>query len=205
MKATGRPDGARRRLLDGFAAAVSAAWVMPAAKLLTGSLASRAALGPIAAASLAACADKGDWPEGMAAFKWDRDTCARCGMIISDRRFAAQIRGGPKQIAFKFDDIGCATTWLVEKRAIHPWMEDAATRFWVAEYASQGRVWLDAHQAHYLRGKTSPMGYNFAAYAQAQPDTIAYAPMHEATSNTWPANCEPSRAAGPTASAGAVK
>jgi copper chaperone NosL len=32
---------------------------------------------------------KGGWPDGMVEIKWDRDTCPRCSMVISDRRFAA--------------------------------------------------------------------------------------------------------------------
>ena len=62
------------------------------------------ALTPLAA-MLSACGKSG-WPEGMAEIKWDRDTCTRCRMAISDRRFAAQVRGGPKDQVFKFDDIG---------------------------------------------------------------------------------------------------
>ena len=52
------------------------------------------ALTPIAA-MLAACG-RASMPEGMAEVKWDRDTCVRCSMVLSDRRFAAQVRGGPK-------------------------------------------------------------------------------------------------------------
>ena len=69
------------------------------------------ALTPIAAA-LSACGGKGEWPEGMAEIKWDRDTCVRCSMAISDRRFAAEMRGGEKNIVFKFDDIGCVVFWM---------------------------------------------------------------------------------------------
>ena len=72
------------------------------------------ALTPIAAA-LSACGSQGEWPEGMAEIKWDRDTCVRCSMAISDRRFAAEMRGGEKNIVFKFDDIGCVVFWMRDK------------------------------------------------------------------------------------------
>ncbi|MEI8168915.1 MAG: nitrous oxide reductase accessory protein NosL [Rhodoferax sp.] len=140
---------------------------------------------------LTACGDEGHWPEGMVPFKWDRDNCTRCKMSISDHRFAVQLRGGPKNMAFKFDDIGCATTWRAEKLKEFPWMTEAATRFWVADFDSQGEKWLDARSAYYLAGKTSPMGYNYAAFAQAQTGTVAFEAMCQKTSGMWPADCQP--------------
>jgi copper chaperone NosL len=128
------------------------------------------------AALLSACGKSG-WPEGMAEIKWDRDTCVRCRMAVSDRRFAAQVRGGPKDQFFKFDDIGCVVFWLKEQ----PWGNDASIRMWVADAASRPDqlIWLDPRQARYVAGKTSPMGYNFAAYAQAPADSLAFAEMRE--------------------------
>lgn len=149
------------------------------------------ALTPMASLLLAACGEDKDMPNGMAVFKWDRDTCTRCKMAISDHRFACQIRGGPKDTVFKFDDIGCAATWLAEKGKEHPWMADAATRMWVADFSSGGKLWLQAASAHYVNGKVSPMGYNYAAYAQAQPDSVSFDAMGQRTAATWPANCYP--------------
>lgn len=149
------------------------------------------ALTPLAAALLAACGEEqgGPWPAGMLPIKWDRDTCARCGMVISDRRFAAEVRGGPKDTAFKFDDIGCAATWCAEKTGQHPWLADAATRYWVADYASQGTKWLDARRAFYADGSRSPMGYNLAAYAEAQPGRADFATISAKAAANWPAGC----------------
>ena len=64
------------------------------------------------AATLSGC-KKDNWPDSMVEIKWDRDTCVRCSMVISDRRFAAQLRGGPENTAFKFDDPGCLAFWPV--------------------------------------------------------------------------------------------
>ena len=125
------------------------------------------ALTPLAAA-LSACGHSAAWPEGMAEIKWDRDTCTRCSMVISDRRFAAQIRGGEKNAALSFDDIGCAVFWMRDKQKDYPWMVEPATRFWVADAGSNGEKWLEARQAHYAGGKASPMGYNQAARAYAE-------------------------------------
>ena len=128
--------------------------------------------------ALAGCGGKGDWPEGMQEIKWDRDTCARCSMVIYDRRFAAEMRGGPKETVFKFDDIGCAVFWLREKAASYPWMAETSTRLWVADANSRGKDvrWLDAYKAQYF-GKVSPMGYNFGAVALPQPGSTDFPDM----------------------------
>jgi len=140
---------------------------------LTRLTASGFALTPLAAA-LSACA-KSTWPEGMAEIHWDRDTCTRCRMVISDRRFAAEVRGGPKDEVFKFDDIGCVAFWLKDR----PWAIDA--RIWVADAGSPADkvAWLDARKAHYLGGKTSPMAYNYAAYPLPQAGSQEFAEMRE--------------------------
>jgi hypothetical protein len=142
-------------------------------------LAAGFALTPLAAA-LSACGKDEGWPEGMHPIKWDRDTCVRCSMVISDRRFAAEMRGGPKNTVFKFDDVGCLAFWLRDKAKDYPWITEAATRLWVADVNSKGNdvAWLDARGAQYLT-KTSPMGYNFGAVAHPQPGTVDFATMRE--------------------------
>lgn len=135
------------------------------------------ALSPLAAL-LAACGGPAGWPEGMTEIKWDRDVCVRCSMVISDRRFAAQLRGGARDTVFKFDDVGCLVFWLRDKLAEHPWMADAATRMWVADAASRADAvkWLDPRKAHYI-GKSSPMGYNFGAVSAPLAGSMDFAQM----------------------------
>jgi copper chaperone NosL len=102
---------------------------------------------------------------------WDRDTDPRCSMVISDKRFAAQIRD-PEGKAWKFDDIGCAMFWLAQK----PFNEQTAnTEYWVADYKYGG--WIDARKAWYLEGKKSPMGYHFAAVTEMEAGAVAYSEM----------------------------
>jgi len=148
---------------------------------------------PFSSLLLAACGDEGNWAEGMTPIKWDRDVCVRCKMIISDPRFAVEIKGGPKNTTFKFDDMGCAATWRVEKLTEYPWMADANTGFWVADYSAKGEKWLNALSAHFQSGRTSPMGYNYAAFAEPQSDTISYEAMMQITSSYWPASCLPAK------------
>ncbi|MDP2133123.1 MAG: protein NosL [Sulfuritalea sp.] len=136
------------------------------------------ALTPLAAA-LSACGRSGAWPEGMAEIKWDRDTCVRCSMVISDRRFAAQMRGGEKNTVFKFDDIGCAVFWMRDRQQDYPWLADAATRIWVADSGANGDHWLAARKAHYAGGKMSPMGYNYAARAYPEAGSQSFDEMRQ--------------------------
>ncbi len=134
-------------------------------------------------ASLLSGCRKGNWPEGMAEIKWDRNTCVRCNMVISDRRFAAEMRGGPTQTVFMFDDIGCLLFWMRDKAEKYPWMNDPATQMWVADSDSKNRDemrWLDPRQARYV-SKTSPMGYNFGAVASAQAGSIDFNEMSQRT------------------------
>lgn len=151
----------------------------PARRQFLGRLAAGSFLLTPLAAALSGCRKDG-WPEGMVEIKWDRDTCTRCKMVISDRRFAVQLRGGPQNTAYSFDDIGCMLFWMRDKAAEMPWLAEPATKMWVADLASKGQDvrWLDPRQAHYL-GRHSPMGYNFAATAQPQAGSQDFASMRE--------------------------
>lgn len=138
-------------------------------------------LTPLAVA-LSGCR-KDNWPEGMTEIRWDRTTCQRCGMVISDSRFAAEIVGGPNNTAFIFDDVGCLVFWLRDKAAQYPWLNDAATRLWVADSDSPGRDkvrWFDPRQVHYA-AKSSPMAYNFGAVGSPLPGSVDFNEMRRLT------------------------
>ncbi len=108
---------------------------------------------------LSACG--GDPDSGPGDVRWDRDTCERCRMVVSDRHHAAQIRYFPadkkRSRLFKFDDIGCAVIWLEDK----PWKNDPRTEIWVTDRNSGG--WIDARRATYIKGDVTPMEYGLGA------------------------------------------
>lgn len=122
----------------------------------------------LGAVALFITACSGEPETGPVEVKWDRDTCKRCSMAVSDRHYAAQVRGGPKKQAFKFDDIGCAVHWLKDQ----PWGNDPATEIWVTDFRS-GK-WLDARTANYVAGKTTPMAYGYGASGEALPGSIGF-------------------------------
>lgn len=105
---------------------------------------------------------------GPVEVKWDRDTCVRCNMALSDKRYAAQVRGGPKHQVFKFDDFGCVVFWLRDK----PWADDPATEIWVMDLRSG--QWIDARKAYYVPNKMTPMAYGFGAVALPEPGSVSY-------------------------------
>jgi len=100
--------------------------------------------------------------------KWDRDTCEHCRMVLSDKRFVAQIQGGPGNQVYLFDDFGCAVNWL----ATQAWREEKTIKIWVAD-ARLGN-WLDARQAYYVGGQVTPMDFGLGAVAQPVPGSINF-------------------------------
>jgi hypothetical protein len=121
---------------------------------------------------------------GPRAIQWNRETCMQCGMVLSDRRFAVQMQGGPAQGHWNFDDIGCALNWL----AARAWPASQQPRLWVAEVdggadgGANGRAeprWLEAQVAHYRAGHGSPMGYGFGASAKPTAGSIGFAELRE--------------------------
>ena len=100
---------------------------------------------------LLSCTRGGDAPAEIA---FDRDTCAACTMVISQRAYATEVKppeGPPK----KFDDLGCALGWLERQ----PFATDPKTRIWVT---GPGGAWADARTARFVSGQTTPMGYGVA-------------------------------------------
>ena len=108
---------------------------------------------------------------GPGEVRWDRESCSHCAMAISDRHFAAQVRGGAtgqKTRLYKFDDIGCAVVWLDGQS----WKDDARTEIWVTDQLSG--EWIDARLASYITGKVTPMDYGLGAQHEASPEGMDF-------------------------------
>jgi copper chaperone NosL len=120
---------------------------------------------------LAGCSGKPD--TGPGEVKWDRDACERCRMVLSDRKHSAQIRIFPaekkRSKLINFDDIGCAVIWLEEQS----WKSDPKTEIWVAD--RQGRGWLDARKANYIKGDVTPMEYGLGAQEAPAESSLDFA------------------------------
>ncbi len=114
----------------------------------------------------------GDPGAGPLEVRWDRYTCERCRMVLSDRKHSAQIRRptetGRSKTVF-FDDIGCALIWLDDQ----PFAQDPAVEIWVNHWRTGD--WIDARTATYLKGQVTPMEYGLGAQDEADPEGLSLA------------------------------
>lgn len=122
-------------------------------------------------AVLALSACSGDPGTGPREAKWDRSTCERCRMVLSDRQHSAQVRvkeASGKSRVFYFDDIGCAVIWLDDK----PYKDAQETEIWVTDWRSGD--WIDARTATYLPGQITPMQYGLGAQTEISHDGLSF-------------------------------
>lgn len=98
-----------------------------------------------------------------------KESCQFCRMVVSDRRFAAQIVAHGYDPLF-FDDIGCLAAHL-KKNEVTP---DSVV--FVADYREDR--WVNAHDAFYFRcpGLASPMNSGIISSA---PDGQTFCPPEE--------------------------
>jgi len=89
---------------------------------------------------------------------WDRDMCARCVMVVSDRKNTVQVRNPSTGQTFMFDDLGCTILWFKENNTT--WKDKAV--IWITD-AKTGK-WIDARKAFYDTENITPMAYGFSAY-----------------------------------------
>lgn len=95
---------------------------------------------------------------GVAEMHWDRDMCARCVMVMSDRNNAVQLRDIKSNKVYKFDDIGCLALWLKEENIE---FKDSA-KIWITDLKTG--EWIDARTAFYTAGNITPMSFGYSAY-----------------------------------------
>lgn len=107
---------------------------------------------------------------------YGRDTCVRCGMIISDERFAAALVAPDGSVRL-FDDVGEMLLTATEE-------EREGQRAWVHDRDSV--QWIDATAATFARGapETTPMGTGYVAFAQRE-DAEAFAAQPGGLGQVW--------------------
>lgn len=107
---------------------------------------------------------------------YDRDTCTRCGMIISDERFAAALVAPDGSVQL-FDDVGEMLLSVTET-------EPEGQRAWGHDHNSG--EWIDATRAFFARGapETTPMGTGFVAFSR-RDDAVAFAAQSGGSSQVW--------------------
>lgn len=93
-------------------------------------------------------------PEGPVAVDWDGVRCARCGMLVSDPSFAAQLHRRDGAVRH-YDDPGCA---LADLANLPPSELHAV---WLHHHREDR--WIPFEEAAFVRVPHSPMGYRLGA------------------------------------------
>ena len=95
---------------------------------------------------------------GASKIHWDRDMCARCVMVVSDRTNTIQLKNPSSGKKYVFDDIGCLVLWVEDEKI--DWIDKA--KIWITD-KSNGE-WIDAKKAFYSSENITPMAYGYSAY-----------------------------------------
>lgn len=88
------------------------------------------------------------------------DACAFCRMLISDRRFAAEMLDSDGTV-YKFDDIACMLRFAQAHGKNAP-----SAHFYVSNFAHSGE-WLDVSRAYFVKlqfSSSSPMASGLIAF-----------------------------------------
>lgn len=119
----------------------------------------------------------GSKPTGDPQVRYGKETCARCGMIISDERFAAAWRQQDGDETH-FDDVGCMVALSLTNTP------GPGTAYYVRAFDAD--AWLDAPSAAYAvaPGIKSPMAYDIAAFASADT-AAAFLNTRDGRAATW--------------------
>lgn len=118
----------------------------------------RALLLSLAAVALTACGEEADASKPPD-LKLGKDTCHRCGMMISEERHAAALvdKKGDAQL---FDDTG-EMLMTAQEEGVND------RHVWVHDFDS-GSTWIDGTKAFYVASKNvmTPMGTGVVAFAE---------------------------------------
>ena len=101
---------------------------------------------------------------GVATVHWDRDMCARCVMVVSDRHNTTQVINPNNGKKYMFDDIGCMVLWFDDEHI--KWKDEAI--IWITDVTTG--EWINARKAYYDTNNITPMAYGFSAHKSK--DTI---------------------------------
>lgn len=104
---------------------------------------------------------------GPAPVAWDRTRCQRCGMLVSDPGYAAQLRRSDGSVEV-FDDPGCLLLTLGAGAG------EGSPALWF-HHAREER-WLAGDAVAFVAAPHTPMGYGLAAVGAAEaPDGLGLA------------------------------
>jgi copper chaperone NosL len=110
-------------------------------------------------------------PPGPADLAFNSESCAFCRMVISDKRFPAQIVSPGRDPLF-FDDLDC----MAKHVAAHPLPKDAVV--FVTDYKTS--AWIRARDASFFRCANMASPMSSGVIATAKEGTPTFCPAVEA-------------------------
>jgi len=126
---------------------------------------------PLVAAAVVAAVvwSSGRLPDGPVEPRWDHERCARCGMLVSERGFAAQVQRADGRV-LHYDDPGCL---LSDEGAERGALADAHAVWF--HHVREPR-WLSFDEVGFVPAARTPMDYGLAAVERSQePDAWSVA------------------------------
>jgi len=96
--------------------------------------------------------------EGPVAVAWDRERCAHCRMLVSERGFAGQLHTTAGAVHY-FDDPGCLLLWSSSHA-------EAIRGIWL-HHLEQER-WIAADDVVFVSIEPTPMGYGLGARVRGE-------------------------------------
>jgi copper chaperone NosL len=96
---------------------------------------------------------------------FDKTPCARCGMLISDPRFAAQLQTREGRV-LHFDDPGCLLLYEHERAP------DARASYF---HDAHSERWIPRASVAFAPLEPSPMGYGLAAQERGAAGELSWA------------------------------
>lgn len=114
-------------------------------------------------------------------FRYGKDECESCRMVISDQRFGAEIVTHKGRV-HKFDDIGCMADFVKDGSLAESEVKDR----YVSNF-NLPNTFIAVGQAHFLRGGVkSPMGSDAPAFATESELNAVKAKLQAGEPSIWP-------------------
>ena len=103
-------------------------------------------------------------PSGPEPVAWNHTACSRCGMLVGEPGFAAQLHAADGAV-HHFDDPGCLLLFESERAA-------PAAAVWL-HHRDEER-WLAREQAGFAAAESTPMGYGLSAVDAGAPGALGW-------------------------------
>jgi copper chaperone NosL len=103
-------------------------------------------------------------PQGPVEPHWDHDRCARCGMLISQPGFAAQVQRADGRV-LQYDDPGCL---LADDGPARGLLDEAHAVYF---HDASAPRWIPLAEVGFMAAERTPMDFGLAAVERADhPD-----------------------------------